>query len=406
MSAENTANGVFRYVEMLLEGIPSSFFELIHLRFIYHHSIKLPKQIVRNNLVEIIIPLPVSVNEYINNDYWRAEYNIVAAHMLEPYLKRNGIIHIQTTNLIDLAVYLRQLYNLKIVSHIHCIPWKYKYSSDPLRFNHIYNKINIEKKINNNDIKSFVVNDEYKISKESDAIICVTNCAKEYYKKYLNVSNDKLFCIYNGICDEMTAPQKLEETLSFHSDNRKPVRLLYVGGVTREKGFQYVLKALQIVKERGYDFELKVAGKIEREISALIASEYTNLNIDMLGLVSYTELCTLYQSSHIGLVPSLFEQCSYVAIEMSMFGLPVLFSDIDELHEVFSKETEMSIPVIFSLYTGISLDVSVFADKIIQLMKSPELRKKIGKKLRDRYINYFGLNQMIQKTINVYNNLY
>lgn len=406
MWEENNTNGVSRYTEMLLDGIPANLYEIIKLEFVHSKNIRLPKSVKHPKFLEITIPLPIDAVEILESDYWRAEYNKVSVHILEPYLKRNGIIHIQTTNLIDFAIYLRQLYNYRIVSHIHCIPWKYNYTIDRWKFNVIYKKLNIEGANDGSFIKYFAVKDEYKISQESDAIICVTNSAKNYYAKYLRVPNSKLFCIYNGIRDELEDHLNTGNALSSHDDCRKPVRLLFVGGVTREKGFQYILEALQIVKAKGYKFELKAAGKIEKEIRSLVERKYADLDLDFLGVVDYVKLCSLYRSAQIGLVPSLFEQCSYVALEMSMFGLPVLFSDIDELHEVFSENKEMSIPVKFSPHAGLSLDVVTFAGKIMRLIDSRELREQIGRKMRERYVQYFGLDQMIYKTIGVYNSVF
>lgn len=403
MLGHDTMNGVARYVEMLCIGLPSDLYEIIVLKFVHYNQIILPKRIVLDNYVEIIIPLPFNSKDIINNDYWRTEYNKVSAHIIEPYIKRNGIIHIQTINLIDFAVYLRKMYNFKIVSHIHCIPWKYKYSLDRWQFNNIYKKLVIEELKDNEYNKKFIMKDEYTISKESDAIINVTKNAVKYYKNYLDTPAKKLYCIYNGICDEINKQGK------FCSSCKEPngvARLLFVGSVTEEKGFPFILEALQIVKDKGYDFELRVAGKIDEKMRALVEKRYKNLNVKILGLVNYVELCSLYQSSHIGLISSLFEQCSYVALEMAMFGMPVVYSDIDELNEIFDKETGMSVPVDFSLYSGLRVDVCVFADKITRLIESPSLRNQIGQNVRKRFEEEFELEKMINKTTEVYNSLF
>lgn len=406
MTGDTTRNGVYRYIEMLCEGLPTDLYEIIRLKFVYFKELKLPKYISHAKYVEIIFPLSFGAGEIRNKEYWHDEYYKVALYILEPYLKKNGVIHIQTMNLIRLATHLRQKYKFKIVSHIHCIPWKYLYSTNRKQFNSIFNRLYVEKKIGSDDLKSYVTKDEYNILKESDAIICVTRSAKDYYEKYLGVPECKLHCIHNGISSEWESYDIFGHTLCMHDENKSPTNLLFVGSVTKEKGFHYILEALRIVKTKGYAFELKVAGKIEGEILTLVENEYADLNIKFMGVVDYTKLCSLYQSSHIGLIPSLFEQCSYVALEMSMFGLPVLYSDIAELHEIFSIETEMSIPLNFSLHGGLCLDISVFAQKLIHLIESRDLRELIGRKNRERYIQHFGLDQMINKTINVYKNIF
>ena len=77
----------------------------------------------------------------------------------------------------------------------------------------------------------------------------------------------------------------------------------------------------------------------------------------MLGVVSFNELKKLYSESTIGIIPSLHEQCSYVAIEMSMFGLPIIVSDVDALSEMFEDEINaLKIPLLFDEDFGLDLE--------------------------------------------------
>ena len=138
MLCENITNGVSRFSEMLCGGMPEDLYRIIYVKFLFSRRIIVPKYIIQGKILEIIVPLPISSEDIIENDYWFSEYNKLVEHIVAPYLDDNSIFHIQTMNLISLAVLLRQKYNCKIVSHIHCIPWKYKYSSDQLFFNQIY----------------------------------------------------------------------------------------------------------------------------------------------------------------------------------------------------------------------------------------------------------------------------
>ncbi len=401
---EGITNGVSRYVEMLLDGLPVDWFNIIYLKLVYFRRIALPKRIIHENYVELVVPLPITANDIIDNDYWYSEYNKLVEHLIEPFLVDDFIFHIQTMNLISLAVWLRQKYHCKIVSHIHCIPWKYKYSSDQQLFNQIYYKLNVEACAENDYLSHFVTKNEYNIVKESDAIICVTSSTKIYYEKYIQAKGDKFFCICNGIRDELRDLSSVE-IQSLHEEDG-PLRLLYVGNVTRNKGFHFVLKALRKVDVAGYGFILFVAGTVEKEMQELIDCEYSDLDIRLLGHITYLDLQKYYLSSHIGLISSLFEQCSYVALEMLMYGLPVVYSDIEGFDDVFDRSDDMYVKVNFSIHSSLNLDVNEFASKIIRLMRSSDLRKKISINERNNFIKKFRQEYMIQKTIDVYNNLY
>ena len=353
----------------------------------------------------MIVPLPISSEEMIENNYWFSEYNKLVERLFIPYLDNNSIFHIQTMNLISLAILLRQKYYCKIVSHIHCIPWKYKYSSNQLLFNQIYYRLNIGENVNENHLIHFATSNELEIIKKSDAIICVTKSSKDYYERYFHATPEKMFCIYNGIRDEFCV-SSFDEKFSVNIGNDNLLQLLYVGNVTANKGFPFVLEALRKVSNAGHHFVLLVAGSIDYKIKTLIEQDFFDLNIKLLGHVDYSKLQKLYKSVDIGLISSLFEQCSYVALEMMMHGLPVVYSGIEELREIFGYDNDMHIPVKFTIHSSLSLDVDSFADKIIKLMDSKDLRKGISLNERKRFVEAFTQKQMIQETINVYKKLY
>lgn len=405
MLCENITNGVSRYSEMLYSGLPIDLYKISYIKFVFSHKIILPKRIIHKEYMELIVPLPINSEEIIENSYWLSEFNRLVERIISPYLENDFIFHIQTMNLISLAVFLRQEYNCKIVSHIHCIPWKYKYSSNQLLFNQIYYRLNIAGNVNESYLTHFVTSNEINIIRESDAIICVTKSSKDYYERYLHAEPEKIFCIYNGIRDEL-CNSTLKERFSIHTENDNPTHLLYVGNVTENKGFQFVLEALRKVSDIGYNYVLLVAGSVDDKIKEQIEQEYKNLNIKLLGHVDYSRLQELYKSADIGLISSLFEQCSYVALEMMMHGLPVVYSGIEELREVFGYNDNMNVPVKFTIYSGLGLDVDLFADKIMKLMDSQDLRREVGLIERKRFNESFTQDQMIQETIDVYNKLY
>lgn len=405
MLCENITNGVSRYVEMLCDGMPEDLYDIIYLKFVFLRRIALPKRIMNEKYVEMQIPLPISSEEIVENDYWLFEYNKLVEHIMAPYLECDFIFHIQTMNLISLAVFLRQKYDCKVVSHIHCIPWKYKYSTEQLLFNQIYYRLNISEDVNVNNLKHFVTTNELDIIKKSDAIICVTHDSKRYYERYLHAKPEKTFCIYNGIRDELCYASHNKDDNSQRSETDS-IRLLYVGNVTKAKGFSFVLEALRKVSDAGHKFVLSVAGTIDGEMYELIENEYRDLDIKLLGHIDYSCLQNLYRLSQIGLISSLFEQCSYVALEMSMYGLPVVYSGIVELQEIFGYDNDMHIPVEFTIHSGLSLDVDVFACKIMRLMDSPNLRREVGLCERNKFLESFTQEQMVKRTIDVYKKLY
>ena len=114
----------------------------------------------------------------------------------------------------------------------------------------------------------------------------------------------------------------------------------------------------------------------------------------------------LYTTNTIGVIPSLHEQCSYVAIEMSMFGMPMIVSDVDALSEMFEDEVNaLRIPLVFDEDFGLELDEEKLADAIIRLIDDEALRLKLSTNAIKNYQERFTLEKMIENTINVYEQL-
>ena len=141
-------------------------------------------------------------------------------------------------------------------------------------------------------------------------------------------------------------------------------------------------------------------------MSSHIRKAYKQLKIDILGTVSFNELKELYTTNTIGVIHSLHEQCSYVAIEMSMFGMPMIVSDVDALSEMFEDEVNaLRIPLVFDEDFGLELDEEKLADAIIRLIDDEALRLKLSTNAIKNYQERFTLEKMIENTINVYEQL-
>ncbi len=134
--------------------------------------------------------------------------------------------------------------------------------------------------------------------------------------------------------------------------------------------------------------------------------EYKDLNIDYMGQVPFEKLAELYSSCSFGVIPSLHEQCSYVALEMAMFSLPVIVSEVDALAEMFThEETALLTPLVFDADFGLTADTAAFADNIIRLIEDRELREKLSRGIGRQYEESFTLGKMVEETMKVYNRL-
>jgi glycosyltransferase involved in cell wall biosynthesis len=149
-----------------------------------------------------------------------------------------------------------------------------------------------------------------------------------------------------------------------------------------------------------------MAGIVSTTDRNKIVTNYNHLNIEILGQISFEYLQKLYSTCTMGIVPSLHEQCSYVAIEMAMFGVPMIVSDVDALSEMFEHEkTALFTPLVFDTDFGLNADNDKFVENIIRLIEDKDLRNNLSHNVQQLYREKFTLDRMIAETVEVYKKL-
>ncbi len=192
------------------------------------------------------------------------------------------------------------------------------------------------------------------------------------------------------------------------ADNDNPLRkgdvkILYVGKISKDKGSYKMLDILDSVRRRGYDFEVVMAGAVGAVDKTRLCSMYGRLKLTFLNQIPYSELAELYRTCTLGILPSIHEQCSYVGIEMSMFGVPLVVSEVDALKEMFKdNETALLVPLLFDPDLGLDFDREIFADRVIRLIENDKLRRYLGENAQKAYRGSFTLNGMIERTVDLY----
>ncbi|OJX91990.1 MAG: hypothetical protein BGP01_06830 [Paludibacter sp. 47-17] len=406
MSQASNTSGVDRYVNTLISGlrdIAEIYVHWIHLR--NDDMLLFPKEEKIDYYIKYSIPMPQLYNTIIAERFWIRKYNEqvyrLTKHLFEG--KENCIIHLHTLNLIDLAVYIRELTSCKIITHLHCIPWKGLYDSNKKLFNKLYeltygNAENAEKPtseiyVNNNcEMQSYTA---------PDALICVTNCAVDFLKSCIHDYSDNIRVVPNGINDS----NLLVKTRKDKTPKDK-FHCLFVGVVSESKGIMYILKAFRLVQQQGFKVSLTIAGTCHPQFRNKLKLDFPDLEVDVKGRIPFDELKELYVTCDIGIIASLQEQASYVAIEMAMFGLPIITTAIDGLDEMFTDEVNaLKVQTKFSPVLGLSVDVEMMAAQLMRLIRDVNLRKILSKNVRKLYEEKLNLELMVNRTVEVYREL-
>ena len=181
-----------------------------------------------------------------------------------------------------------------------------------------------------------------------------------------------------------------------------PVKCLYVGNMNESKGLHLILKALNLVREK-YPVILTVAGQCSLKQREKWQEEYPNLFLKFTGLIPFEELKQCYIDNEIGIIASLQEQCSYVALEMMMFGLPVVTTNVDGLDELFvQNENALKVPNCYDENVGLTVNLEQLSTAILELIEKKNLRERIGHNARHTFIDRFTETRMVEETHNLY----
>jgi glycosyltransferase involved in cell wall biosynthesis len=405
LSFEGNTSGVNRYLSIFTDHLIKSCknTHVYRIKLFGGRSVLFYQENETESCTEIIIPLPQQAKEIIGERYWLQKYNAYAFSLIRHLFenKPNRIIHIHTLNLIALATYIKSQFSCKIITHLHCIPWKDLFNKNPKKFNQLYAGYYLEDVSVPRKELFFTNNCEWESYTAADRIICVTQCAKNFLEKIMNVPPEKIRVISNGIQDLANGDKCRVEKRSSGT-----FQCLFVGVLTESKGIFYILKALRKVQMQGYRVCLNMAGNCSAKIRKQIIEEYRDLQVNLLGRISFEELQNHYRESDIGIIASLQEQCSYAAIEMAMFGLPLVTTAVDGLDEMFTDGVNsLKVNILFSKVFGLSADVNMMADQIITLIENEDLRNRLSVHVRQLYQDRFNLKNMMKQTATVYQEL-
>lgn len=402
----NNTNGVDRHIRTLINGLRSrSDVKIFWIHLVNDDQMLYQKEEVFTHYIKLSIPIPLKTNDMYSEQYWMNRYNGLVFKFIEPYLdeSKKWIIHLHTLNLIDLAVYMQKRINCKIITHLHCLPWKSFFNFDQRVFNKLY-KICYQDPQHPDFSSPDLCRNRFELDSYNKAnhVICVTQCAEQFLSCKMPDYSDKVSVIPNGI-DDLADPDLFPKK---YSEKKTSFECLYVGVVSESKGLKFILKALNRVKDMGYDTTLYVAGTCLPGQEQRFRSQFPNLKLKFLGCIPFEELKMLYQKCDVGLIASLQEQASYVAVEMAMFGLPVVTTAVDGLDELFTDEVNaLKVNTLFSPVLGLSVDVDMMANQIVRLINEPNLAASLSKNVRQLYESSLKLDTMIERIVDVYKHL-
>ena len=250
----------------------------------------------------------------------------------------------------------------------------------------------------------------------ADAVIAVSRETKGDIERLFNVDHACVHVIHNGI--DLDQYRKVDSTTAlkrYGIDPNKPY-LLFVGRITRQKGFQHLLRAIQFM-DPNFQIVLCAAAPDTPEMGEEMRTAVERAKAQRPGVIWINEMVDqtatreLYSYAAVFVCPSIYEPFGIINLEAMACETAVVASAVGGIKEVVvDGETGFLVPL--EQANGGSFEPTNaekfardLAVRINQLMKDQQMREKFGKAGRKRVEEQFSWASIAQKTKTLYETL-
>ncbi|TKG87814.1 glycosyltransferase family 1 protein [Puteibacter caeruleilacunae] len=240
--------------------------------------------------------------------------------------------------------------------------------------------------------------------KLADHIVSVTDNGYNHLLKK-GAPPEKITRIYNGIStDYFKNKNNTDAVLAKYDLDKHDKIILYSGRIDSLKGINQLVKAFTIITKKYPDCKLVFAGNGSFE-KLIGYAQPVSSKVIYLGFIPTEDLLVLYQQATIGVIPSLNEECSYVALEMLFSGLPTIASKIGGLKEIFDHNKD---GLLVNVQTSnpeqpLKQDIEKLADAMSHLLTNRDLCRRLSIKAQQKAARQFTAEIMIDNYIQLLN---
>jgi glycosyltransferase involved in cell wall biosynthesis len=170
------------------------------------------------------------------------------------------------------------------------------------------------------------------------------------------------------IYQSIDLPEKIPE-LKFTKN------ILYAGRLSKEKGVNYLIKAMVIVKQNVPEAKLLIAGdgKEKEKLEKIVKNFELENNVKFLGWLSKEQLKKLYKDVDFIVLPSIWQEpFGLTGLEAMSYGRPVIAFDVGGIKEYVDNGENGFLVKVFGVET--------LAERMIELLENEKMLKKFSEK--------------------------
>lgn len=222
----------------------------------------------------------------------------------------------------------------------------------------------------------------------ADAVLAISETTARDVVDKLGVPRERVHVIHAGL-DESFVKRASHDGCEDY--------LLTVATLEPRKNVPVLLEAVSLLKKRGWDGRLRIAGGSGLDtarVDATIARLGLGEVVEKLGYVDASALPALYQRARAVVMPSLWEGFGLPLLEAMASEVPLVASDIPVHHEVAGDAAVFAEPG----------DANALADAIEKVEGDDELRGELIARGRAR-VSRFSWDASAQKALELYRTL-
>lgn len=351
------------------------------------------------NLIEYYIPDSFyRLNKDTEKIYYRNMWYILISYVNICKQERSIFIFNYYKDIYFIKRIKNEFKNSFIIFTIHYQNWCFLLKGNFEYYkNVIKNKQSIKNKLDEDLMNSFLI--EKDVYENADKIICLCKYTRNILQELYNISEDKIILIYNGLSSNVKKINK-HDKITYRNKlgiKEDEILILFAGRLDEIKGVDILLDAFNKL-DNPNKYHLLIAGSGEYDKYLMLTNMRTN--ISFLGFLQKDKLHKLYQICDIGIMPSFHEQCSYVAIEFMMYGVPLIHSASTGLKEMTKG---VCIPIL-NKYNTCFIKSNDIKEAILYL-SDKNIRNRLSIISKISYLNKYTLSQMENNVYKLFDEL-
>lgn len=198
--------------------------------------------------------------------------------------------------------------------------------------------------------------------------------------------------------------QKFEQPEVFEDGTTFPKVpiILFAGIIEPRKGLTFLLRVMDLLKQRGVHFQCRVVGSGSKmkEMRNMIGDLDLEDCVILEGRVSHDRMRDVFQQADVFAFPSLRDTSGTIVMEAMAMEIPTVCFDHQGSALMVNDECGIKVK-----RGGVNTMVCEWADQIEKLLGQPELCRKMGRASRKRVIAEYDWVVRVEKTIHCYESI-